>query len=108
MIGAAISARRRGRRSTSILRSHNAHVSRQCRVDIVGVDGYAAGRGVASHVLVDHGEHGPALRPVLGEDGLGSQETTFLATVEVELESVLGTVAGLGEDAEGFEDDNGA
>lgn len=108
MIRAPVAARGGRRRSTSVLRSNNADVGSQGRVNIVSVHRDAPTGGVARHVLVQHSNDGAALGPVLGEDLLGPEQTALLAAVEVELEGVGRAEAGLGEDAEGLEDDDGA
>ncbi|GKT76778.1 hypothetical protein ColTof4_09201 [Colletotrichum tofieldiae] len=77
-------------------------------VDVVGVDGSASAGGVASHVLVQHTQHALTGGSVVGEDGLGAEETTLLTSVEVELDCVLRPEAGSHKDAEGLEEVDGA
>lgn len=108
MVGASIAALRRVGSGTGVLGSDDADVGSQGRVDVVGENGNLAAGRVAGHVLVKHGKDGLALRSVLGEDSLGTEETTLLTTVEVELKSVLGAVTSRGEDTEGLEDDDSA
>lgn len=96
------------RRSTSISRRNYARVRSQRRIDIIRIDRNLAAGRVSSHVLVHDGIHALSLALVAAEDSSGAQKTALFGRVEVELERVLGSELGVGENAEGFEDDNDA
>lgn len=102
-IAAGVACRRR-----NIRRGYHPRVRSQGRVHIVGIDGDLPARRVAGHVLVDHGQHLLAGRLVVGEDGLGAEQSALFAGVEVELERVLGLKARAGQDPERLENDDDA
>lgn len=95
-------------RGAGISSRNDAGVGSQRSVDIVGIDGDLAAGRVSSHVLVHDGIHALTSGLVAGEDGSRAKETTLFGRVEVELERVLGSELGVGENAESLEDDDDA
>ena len=104
----------------AVLRDDRLDEFRETRVDEVGDDadglGFPRGEGagdVAGHVLLQHGLDVALLRGVRGEDGAGAEEAALFGRVPVELDRVwkggaVGEGGGGEEDAEGFEDGDGA
>ncbi len=91
-----------------VRRSHDPRVGCQGRVDVISVNREFSTWRVASHVLVDNGEHRLSGRLVTGEDGLGPQEAALLTRVEVELERVFGFKTCVREDPQRLEQNNHA
>jgi hypothetical protein len=85
-----------------------SHVGGQAGVNVVLEDNSTSARRVTRHVLVQEGQDVGTSRAVVAEDVGGAQEATLLATVPVELDGVLGGEAGVGEDAQGLKQVDGA
>lgn len=107
MIRAPIPARIASR-YTHIRRRNGAHIRRQRGVNIVGVNRDLAARRITRHVLVDDSEHLLAGRLVVRKHTLRAEQAAFLTGVEVELKRGAGLELGLGQDPEGFQDDDHA
>lgn len=108
VVGAAVAALVPVGGLAGVLLDDNGEVVVEAGVGVVLDDAGGARGLVAGHVLVEVGDDVLALGGVGLEDGGGADEADLLTGVEVELHRVLGGEAGLGEDAEGLEDDDGA
>lgn len=108
MIRAGITALVRRQRQRSVHWNQLLAESGERRVDVVGVHGDDVVGRVAGHVLVHDGEDVDGFALVGLEDVAGAEETAFFARVEVELEGVGWCEFGVGEDAQGLEDDDDA
>lgn len=108
VVRAAISASVPPRFHPGELLRNQPYIRRQSHINVVLKHGKHAARRVASHVLVEERQNRLVLGAVLGEDVLRAQEAALLTAVEVELDGVGRGEASLGEDAQRFENNDGA
>ena len=93
-----------GRSGSYVCSGNNSGVRSQGCVGVVGIHSHSAVWRIASHVLIHHCENVLSGGLVVGEDSLRAEKTAFLAGIPVEFDSILGFVASVCEDPEGFED----
>jgi hypothetical protein len=108
VVGATVATARRAHGGVGELARDKGHVGGQAGVNVVLEDNSTSTRGVTRHVLVQEGQDICTSRTVVAEDVSRAQQATLLATVPVELDGVLGGEAGVGENAEGLEQVDGA